>query len=70
VIIRKTSVDDIINDFPESGNFFFKKGVRYIRCGEVSWEDLETLLKRHEMDDEQIDIFLKELNEFLMNSEK
>ena len=65
MITKKDSIEDIVTSWTDAGKFFFDRNIRYIKCGEVSWDSLGSLLKKHDMDDNQIDEFIKELNEFL-----
>ncbi len=55
-----TSVDELVEHFPEAVGFLLRNGVRCIRCGEPLWCSLEELLKEEGI--ENLQFLVKELN--------
>lgn len=65
-INRQTSVEELLERYPEAAGFFTKRGIKCIACGAPVWGTLEELISGVEPD--KVDEVLAELKTFLRNS--
>jgi len=65
-ITKDILIEDLVNMFPESVSYLMEKGIRCLRCGEPIWGTLESAAKEKGFKEQDILIFVKDLNE-LMN---
>ena len=61
-ITRHTTIEDLVRLNPEAINYLFRKGIRCIRCGEPIWGSFEQVAREKGFSDDEIDLFVKELN--------
>jgi hypothetical protein len=61
----QTSVEELLESFPEAATFFTKRGIKCIACGAPVWGTLEELISGTDPDD--VDGVLAELKAFLGN---
>ncbi len=61
-ITKEISIEDLVNYDSKSVHYLRIKGIKCIACGEPIWGTLEEAAKNKGFSDEEIDIFVKELN--------
>jgi hypothetical protein len=61
-ITKQIPIEELIEQVPDAINYLFKQGIRCIRCGEPIWGTLEEAAKQKGFSDDQIDLFVEELN--------
>lgn len=59
----ETSVEDLVERFPDAVGFLSRHGVRCIRCGELLWCTLGEMLREDGIDDPQL--LVDELIEYI-----
>jgi hypothetical protein len=65
-MIEKTiSIEDLINRVPGSVRYMMTKGIKCLACGEPIWGTLESASKEKGFTEEQIDDFVKDLNQLI-----
>jgi len=62
-ITKDIEIEELIEKVPASVSYLSKKGIRCIMCGEPIWGTLEEAAREKEFSDEEIDIFVSEINE-------
>ena len=62
-IEKKILIEDLVDNHPFSIKYLSEKGIRCIRCGEPTWGTLEEAAKEKNFSDNDIEVFVKELNE-------
>lgn len=62
MITKAITIEDLVEEYPFSVQYLSEKGIRCIKCGEPIWGTLEEACKEKGFEDEQIDLFVKELN--------
>lgn len=67
-ITKEIFIKDLVNDFPEAIQYLMDKGIRCLVCGEPIWGTLEQASKEKKFDDNQIDIFVDDLNRLIFKS--
>ena len=60
-------IEDLVEDYPFAEEYLRVKGIKCIRCGEPIWGTLEDACKEKDFSDDDIDTFIKELNEINQN---
>lgn len=68
-ITRGILIEELINNYSFSVRYLMEKGIRCIRCGEPIWGTLEEAAKEKNFDNEAIEIFVKEMNDFVKMEE-
>ncbi len=63
MINKTTTIEDLIEEIPGAITYLMDQKIRCIRCGEPIWGTLEEAAKEKDYSDEQIDVFVKELNQ-------
>jgi len=56
-------IEDLIQQNPDAVTYLMKKGIKCFACGEPIWGTLESASKEKGFSDEEIAIFVEELNE-------
>ncbi len=67
-ITKEIEIEDLIEQVPAAVNYLSKKGIRCIMCGEPIWGTLEEAAKEKGFSDEEIEVFVREINELEGNS--
>jgi methionine synthase II (cobalamin-independent) len=67
-IDKNISIEDLVNEIPESINYLMKEGIRCIRCGEPIWGTLESAALEKGFNQEDIERFVRDINELAKNS--
>ncbi len=65
-INKDTTIEDLIAFIPESVAYMMNKGIKCLACGEPIWGTLESAAKDKGFTDEQISVFVDELNSLQM----
>ena len=63
IINKETTIEDIVNYSAEAVRYLSKKGIKCIACGEPVWGTLEEAAEEKGFSQDEIEIFVKELNE-------
>jgi len=66
-ITKDIEIEDLVRLLPKAVSYLSDKGIRCLRCGEPIWGSLEEAAKEKGFGDEQIDTFVKDLNELKVN---
>lgn len=67
MIDKAISIEDLVSQIPGAVRYLMRKGIKCIACGEPIWGTLESAAKEKGFTDEQIEGFVKDLNELKMN---
>ena len=70
MITKTIFIEDLIEKLPEAVEYLSKKNIRCIVCGEPIWGTLEQAAREKGYTEEDIDRFVKELNEIATSSKK
>ena len=62
MITKEIEIEDLVNDYAFSVKYLSEQGIRCIACGEPIWGTLEEAAKEKDFTDEEIAVFVKELN--------
>lgn len=62
MISKSITIEDLVEEYPFSVQYLSEKGIRCIKCGEPIWGTLEEACKEKGFENEQIEVFVKELN--------
>ena len=62
-IKRDTLIAEILDTTPLSVKYLMDKGIKCLACGEPIWGTLESEAKSKGFSNEEIDVFVNELNE-------
>ena len=68
-ITKDIEIEDLIEQVPAAVNYLSKKGIRCIMCGEPIWGTLEEAAKEKGFSDEEIEVFVREINELEQHSD-
>ena len=63
MIDKTISIEVLVSQIPEAVRYLMQKGITCIACGEPIWGTLESTAKEKGFTDEQIEGFVKDLNE-------
>lgn len=63
MIDKDILIEDLVSKVPRSVGYLMKKNIKCLACGEPIWGTLEETAKEKGFSDEEIDVFVKELNE-------
>lgn len=66
-ITKEIEIEDLVRILPKAVSYLSEKGIRCLRCGEPIWGTLEEAAKEKGFDENNIEIFVKELNELQSN---
>ena len=67
MITRDISIEELVEEYPFSVIYLAEKGIRCIKCGEPIWGTLQEACIEKGFDNEQIEFFIKELNDLNKN---
>jgi len=68
MIDKNIYIEDLVNDYPFSVKYLMEKGIKCIMCGEPIWGTLEEAAKEKSFSDEEIEKFVKDLNEMVLSN--
>ncbi len=58
-----TTIEELVELYPDAVTYLMEKGIRCIRCGEPIWGTLEDAAKEKGFSDDDIQVFVKDLND-------
>ena len=61
-ITKEVEIEDLVRELPEAVSYLMKKGIRCLRCGEPIWGSLESAALEKGINQNDIKLFVKELN--------
>lgn len=67
MITKETTIEELVEDISGAVKYLMEQGIRCIICGEPIWGTLEEASKEKGFNDEQIEVFVKDLNEIKKN---
>ena len=67
MITKEITIEELVNEYPQSIKYLGDKGIRCIRCGEPIWGSVESAAKEKGFSDEENDIFVSDLNKLGIN---
>ncbi len=62
-IDRVIDIESLITIVPEATKYLMREGIKCIACGEPVWGTLESAAKEKGFTDQDIDRFVREINE-------
>lgn len=69
-ISRYITIEELVEEVPQSVQYLMQQGIKCIACGEPIWGTLEDAAKGKGFSDRQIDQFVNELQEFADHPDK
>jgi iron-sulfur cluster assembly protein len=63
LITRDMTIGDIVEQYPQAAEIFTEYGLHCVGCHVASWETIEEGARGHGMDDETIDMMVRDANE-------
>lgn len=67
-ISKDILIEDLVNLLPDAVSYLMEKGIRCLRCGEPIWGTLESAAKEKGFSEQDIIVFVKDLNKLLKNN--
>ncbi|HAG14930.1 MAG TPA: DUF1858 domain-containing protein [Bacteroidales bacterium] len=64
IVSKEIEIEDLVAGFPFAVQYLSEKGIRCIACGEPIWGTLEEAALEKGFNQEQIAVFVRELNAF------
>ncbi len=61
-IAKDTYIEDLVQQVPRSVRYLSDKWIKCIACGEPIWGTLEEAAKEKDFSDEEIKVFVEEIN--------
>jgi methionine synthase II (cobalamin-independent) len=62
-ITKEISIEELVENLPDSIAYLADEGIRCLRCGEPIWGTLEEAAKEKGFDDAKIEHFVSDLQE-------
>jgi len=62
MITKDIQIEDLVTQYPFSVRYLSEHGIRCIACGEPIWGSLEEAAKEKDFSDDQLDVFISEMN--------
>ena len=69
IIDKKIAIEELVDILPAPVTYLSKKGIKCIACGEPIWGTLEEAAREKGFRDQEILVFVRELN-VLLNSDQ
>jgi len=63
IITNSTTIEDLVEKVPTAIYYLSKKGIRCVICGEPIWGTIEEVAKEKGFNENEIDQFIRDLNE-------
>ena len=64
-ITKDIYIEELVERLPESVSYLSEKGIKCIACGEPIWGTLEEAAKEKGFNEDEIRLFVRELDELL-----
>ncbi len=68
-VTKDIEIEELVERVPASVSYLSKKGIRCIMCGEPIWGTLEEAAREKGFSDEEIEVFVREINELEQKGE-
>ncbi|MFA6455242.1 MAG: DUF1858 domain-containing protein [Bacteroidota bacterium] len=65
MITKTILIEDLVQQLPDAVRYLMQKGIKCIACGEPIWGTLESAAFEKGFTGQEIELFVKELNELL-----
>ncbi len=62
MIDKNILIEDLVTRLPRAVGYLMKKNIKCLACGEPIWGTLEDAARQKGFSDEEIDVFVRELN--------
>ena len=62
MIDKNILIEDLVSRLPRAVGYLMKKNIKCLACGEPIWGTLEDAARQKGFSDEEIDVFVRELN--------
>ena len=69
-ITKDISIEELVENVPQSVKYLMHEGIKCIACGEPIWGTLEEAAKEKGFGDEDIEKFVNDLQDFADNPSK
>lgn len=66
-ITKNITIEELVDILPEAVQYLMKEGIKCIACGEPIWGTLEEAAVDKKFSSENIERFVRELNELMQN---
>jgi hypothetical protein len=63
MIDKDILIEDLVSKVPKSVGYLMKKNIKCLACGEPIWGTLEDAAKEKGFSDEEVGVFVNDLNE-------
>ena len=63
MIDKNILIEDLVREIPSAVTYLMKKNIKCLACGEPIWGTLEEAAKKKGFSDEEIAVFVRDLNE-------
>ncbi len=63
MIEKDILIEDLVHKLPKAVTYLMEKNIKCLACGEPIWGTLEEAARKKGFTDEEIDVFVKDLNE-------
>ncbi len=70
VVTKDTTIEELVDNVPGAVKYLMEKGIRCIVCGEPIWGTLEEAAEEKGFGPEDIEQFVRDLNELVKNPPK
>ncbi len=67
MITKETTIEQLVENVDGAVKYLMEKGIRCIICGEPIWGTLEEAAKERGFSDQQIEVFVQDLNKIKKN---
>ena len=67
-INKEIPIEELVDILPSAVTYLSKQGIRCIACGEPIWGTLEEAAREKGFENEEIQLFLDDLNKLLDNA--
>ena len=65
-ITKEISIEELVENVPESVKYLMEKGIKCIACGEQIWGTLEDAAKEKNLSDEEIITIINDLQSLII----
>lgn len=65
-ITKEISIEELVENVPESVKYLMEKGIKCIACGEPIWGTLEDAAKEKNLSDEEIITIINDLQSLVI----
>jgi methionine synthase II (cobalamin-independent) len=69
-ITKDISIEELVDNVPQAVKYLMNEGIKCIACGEPIWGTLEDAAKEKGFGEEDIEKFVKDLQDFANNPSK